>query len=233
MRFGSERDYESEDLGKFGLGLKTASLSQCLKFTVATRQNPNRADISAYCWDVDHVSATNRWEILPVKAAEMHDGVRTHLKETTGTVITWERLDRILGYRSPMASRRASTFTPCAGNSKTTWPWSFTVFSLARCAASVWPSTSTRTRWPLGTHSPKRSKHQEARREILPHGGPQRQRRHHRRALRAAPPVAFLFARGLQPRVRPREVEQAAGLLRVPCRPHDSKRRLERFASAR
>lgn len=34
MRFGSERDYESEDLGKFGLGLKTASLSQCLKFTV-------------------------------------------------------------------------------------------------------------------------------------------------------------------------------------------------------
>ena len=101
MRFGSERDYESEDLGKFGLGLKTASLSQCLKFTVATRQNPNRADISAYCWDVDHVSATNRWEILPVKAAEMHDGVRTHLKETTGTVITWERLDRILGYKKP------------------------------------------------------------------------------------------------------------------------------------
>lgn len=101
MRFGSERDYESEDLGKFGLGLKTASLSQCLKFTVATRQNPNRADISAYCWDVDHVSATNRWEILPVKATELHDGVRTHLKETTGTVITWERLDRILGYKKP------------------------------------------------------------------------------------------------------------------------------------
>lgn len=101
MRFGSERDYESEDLGKFGLGLKTASLSQCLKFTVATRQNPNRADISAHCWDVDHVSSTNRWEILPVKAADLHDGVRTHLKETTGTVITWERLDRILGYKKP------------------------------------------------------------------------------------------------------------------------------------
>ena len=101
MRFGSERDYQSEDLGKFGLGLKTASLSQCLKFTVATRQNPNRADINAYCWDVDHVSATNRWEILSVKATELQDGVRTHLKETTGTVITWERLDRILGFKRP------------------------------------------------------------------------------------------------------------------------------------
>ena len=66
LRFGSERDYEDEDLGKFGLGLKTASLSQCLKFTVATRQNPNRSDIAAYCWDVEHVDATNRWEILRV-----------------------------------------------------------------------------------------------------------------------------------------------------------------------
>lgn len=101
LRFGSERDYEDEDLGKFGLGLKTASLSQCLKLTVATRQNSNRADISAYCWDVDHVDATNRWEILPVKPTELHDGVRQHLKETTGTVVIWERLDRILGYKKP------------------------------------------------------------------------------------------------------------------------------------
>lgn len=101
MRFGSERDYESEDLGKFGLGLKTASLSQCMRFTVATRSNPLRADINAYCWDVDHVSATNRWEIIPVRTVDLHEGVRQHLKDTTGTVVIWERLDRILGYKKP------------------------------------------------------------------------------------------------------------------------------------
>ncbi len=101
MRFGSERDYESEDLGKFGLGLKTASLSQCLRFTVATRHNPLRADINAYCWDVDHVAASNRWEIVPVRPAELHEGVRMHLRDTTGTVVIWERLDRILGYKRP------------------------------------------------------------------------------------------------------------------------------------
>ena len=101
LRFGSERDYEDEDLGKFGLGLKTASLSQCLKLTVATRQNAARADINAYCWDVDHVDATNRWEILPVKPTELQGGARQHLKETTGTVVIWERLDRILGYKKP------------------------------------------------------------------------------------------------------------------------------------
>lgn len=101
MRFGSEREYEAEDLGKFGLGLKTASLSQCLRLTVATRNSVGRADINAYCWDVGHVSASNRWEILPVRSSELHEGVRQHLKDTTGTVVIWEKLDRILGYKKP------------------------------------------------------------------------------------------------------------------------------------
>ena len=101
LRFGSERDYEDEDLGKFGLGLKTASLSQCLKFTVATRLNPNRSDIAAYCWDVEHVDATNRWEILRVATNNLHEHIRQHLKKTTGTALIWERLDRVLGYKKP------------------------------------------------------------------------------------------------------------------------------------
>src|SRR5262249_19703988 len=37
MRYGSRRAYRAADLGKFGLGLKTASLSQCRRLTVATR----------------------------------------------------------------------------------------------------------------------------------------------------------------------------------------------------
>ena len=101
LRFGSERDYDETDLGKFGLGLKTASLSQCLRVTVASRRNPNRADITAYCWDVEHVEATNRWEILSIKSADLPLQVRLHLKETTGTVVLWERLDRVVGYKYP------------------------------------------------------------------------------------------------------------------------------------
>ena len=101
LRFGSERDYDDADLGKFGLGLKTASLSQCLRVTVATRRNPNRADISSYCWDVEHVEATNRWVILSINTSELPSQARLHLKETTGTVVIWERLDRVLGYKYP------------------------------------------------------------------------------------------------------------------------------------
>lgn len=101
VRFGSERDYDDADLGKFGLGLKTASLSQCLRVTVATRCNPNRADILAYCWDVEHIAATNRWEVLSVKASDLPTAARSHLKETPGTVVIWERLDRLLDYKNP------------------------------------------------------------------------------------------------------------------------------------
>lgn len=101
MRYGAERDYDTEDLGKFGLGLKTASMSQCTKLTVASRQNPKRADVATYCWDLDHIGATNRWEILPVPTQNLPPEARQHLKETTGTVVIWERLDRILNYKSP------------------------------------------------------------------------------------------------------------------------------------
>lgn len=101
VRFGSERDYDDTDLGKFGLGLKTASLSQCLRVTVASRWNPNRADILAYCWDVEHIEATNRWEVLRLDAASIPESARQHLKETTGTVVIWERLDRLLDYKYP------------------------------------------------------------------------------------------------------------------------------------
>lgn len=101
LRFGSEREYDTEDLGKFGLGLKTASMSQCVRLTVASRQNPSRADVSAFCWDLDHVEKSNRWEILSVRSASLPPEARQHLKETPGTVVIWERLDRILEFKKP------------------------------------------------------------------------------------------------------------------------------------
>ncbi|KKO20249.1 MAG: hypothetical protein DCC43_05765 [Candidatus Brocadia sp.] len=101
MRYGAEREYEKEDLGKFGLGLKTASLSQCQRLSIASRNNPARADITAYCWDMAHIEKTNRWEILPLERNGIGPAIREPLKETTGTVVLWQRLNRILGYKHP------------------------------------------------------------------------------------------------------------------------------------
>lgn len=101
MRYGAERNYEKDDLGKFGLGLKTASMSQCQCLSVASRWNPNRADIAAYSWDLDHIESTNRWEILPIEKNELGNTIREPLKEARGTVVLWQRLDRVLGYKHP------------------------------------------------------------------------------------------------------------------------------------
>lgn len=101
MRYGSERDYGDNDLGKFGLGLKTASMSQCQCLSVASRWNRDRANITAYSWDLNHIQKTNRWEILPIKDSDLGPAIRQPLKDTTGTVVLWQRLDRILGYKHP------------------------------------------------------------------------------------------------------------------------------------
>jgi hypothetical protein len=109
LRYGAERDYEEDDLGKFGLGLKTASLSQCQRLTVASRTNPQRAVVAAYCWDLEHIGTTDRWEVLAVGPGENGPSVRLPLKDTTGTVVLWQRLDRMLGYQLPyglMARKR-------------------------------------------------------------------------------------------------------------------------------
>lgn len=111
MRYGAEREYEKDDLGKFGLGLKTASFSQCQRLSVASRTNLERADITAYCWDMAHIEKTNRWEILSLERNGLGPTIREPLKETTGTVVLWQKLDRILGYKHPygeMARKRLS-----------------------------------------------------------------------------------------------------------------------------
>lgn len=101
MRYGSERKYEEDDLGKFGLGLKTASMSQCQCLSVASRCSRNKAEICAYSWDLDHIEKTNKWEILPLERKGLASAIINPLKEGTGTVVLWQQLDRILGYRHP------------------------------------------------------------------------------------------------------------------------------------
>lgn len=105
MRFGADRDYEVDDLGKFGLGLKTASLSQCRRLTVASRVDSAARRIEVRQWDLDHVGRTNRWEIIDVAAADRPDHLIEPLERRPGTVVLWEELDRVLGYKIPWGER--------------------------------------------------------------------------------------------------------------------------------
>lgn len=110
MRFGTEREYEADELGKFGLGLKTASLSQCFRFTVASRIDKNTRRIEVRQWDLEHVESTNRWEIIDIPASDRPDALIEPLQNSTGTVVLWEQLDRVLGYKIPWGDRARNGF---------------------------------------------------------------------------------------------------------------------------
>src|SRR3546814_8157638 len=92
MRPGSRNpldDRDEHDLGRFGLGLKSASFSQCRRLTVLTRR-----DGQSCCaiWDLVEVARTNEWSI------SVHDDPSAvpwseRLGET-GTLVVWQELDR-------------------------------------------------------------------------------------------------------------------------------------------
>lgn len=102
MRLGSGgRDYAADELGKFGLGLKTASLSQARSVTVASRSNPTRRILDVRELDLDEVVRTDRWEIIHPAAEDRSEAAVTPLQDHTGTVVLWRRLDRILNLTDP------------------------------------------------------------------------------------------------------------------------------------
>ncbi|MDZ4783399.1 MAG: ATP-binding protein [Planctomycetia bacterium] len=82
------------DLGRFGLGMKTASLSQGRCFTVITKRR-GKAEPSIRRWDLEHVRTVNDWELLaePTPTAEQYLE-RIHGSKH-GTAIIVEQLDRV------------------------------------------------------------------------------------------------------------------------------------------
>ncbi len=99
MRPGTRSPLETReplDLGRFGLGLKTASFSQCRRLTVVSRRA--RA-VSCVVWDLDTVANRDRW-IVEVPANP--DQVRwVNRLQNDGTLVVWEKLDRLLGSNRP------------------------------------------------------------------------------------------------------------------------------------
>lgn len=87
----SETRRES-DLGRFGLGLKTASLSQCRQLTIATKKN---AVLTLLRWDLDYVIESGRWLVLEPSEEEAHSLLGWNLLDDVrhGTLICWEDLD--------------------------------------------------------------------------------------------------------------------------------------------
>ena len=100
MRIGSRSPRETReptDLGRYGLGLKTASISQARSLTVATHIGKGRG-IHTRRWDLDHLAITGAWELLNVSVESIAGSKvdRLSLLEH-GTLVVWEKLDRLVG----------------------------------------------------------------------------------------------------------------------------------------
>ena len=98
MRLGERSPLEeraASDLGRFGLGLKTASFSQCRRLTVATVQE---TDLNILRWDLDYLANAQDggWHLLE----GAHPGSEIFLESLStigsGTLVVWEVLDRIV-----------------------------------------------------------------------------------------------------------------------------------------
>ena len=65
---GTTGNREDSDLGRFGLGLKTASLSQARCLTVITKQ---AGTITALRWDIDFVQDKGQWLLLVLEETDL------------------------------------------------------------------------------------------------------------------------------------------------------------------
>lgn len=96
MQYGSQSplEYRDEnDLGRYGLGMKTASLSQCRVLTVLTKKH---GELSGAQWNLDHVKATGTWSLILLEEDEM-TSLPCYSKMQTlesGTLVIWQELDK-------------------------------------------------------------------------------------------------------------------------------------------
>lgn len=98
MRYGADPNMvrSADDLGRFGLGMKMASLSQCRRLTVISKTG---AGYAACRWDLDRVIETDQWTLQLLSLEEIDDCPQMYMLKTLGhgTLVIWENLDKIKG----------------------------------------------------------------------------------------------------------------------------------------
>ena len=97
MRYGSSNPREirrENDLGRFGLGMKSASLSQCRKLIVTSKYKGN---ISSFSWDLDLIESRDDWALIEYDDLEIRQLKDINLLENhkSGTMVSWYGFDKL------------------------------------------------------------------------------------------------------------------------------------------
>lgn len=97
LRFGSRGPADTRDefdLGRFGLGLKSASLSQCRRLVVVSKHN---GILSCFSWDLDEVIKSGEWSVLEYSQEEIEQlpSIGLFNLVESGTYVLLQNFDRI------------------------------------------------------------------------------------------------------------------------------------------
>lgn len=91
---GNPRQQRSpQDLGRFGLGLKTASFSQCRSLTVVSNGDDQTCGAE---WDLDRIDAADDWVLIILDEADMRALPHVDRLGSRGTAVIWQKLDRLM-----------------------------------------------------------------------------------------------------------------------------------------
>ena len=103
MRLGTDTSYQEADLGKFGMGMKTASLSHCNTLTIISKKR--NSPITAFRWDMTHIKKSGEWTLFQLTKNEISELLKKENLEigTKGTIILWDDLFKL--------NREYSSFT--------------------------------------------------------------------------------------------------------------------------
>lgn len=97
MRYGStacEDTRSDDDLGRFGLGLKAASLSQCRILSVVSKKN---GKTSAFQWNYNHILKSGEWDLIILSKEEQKilPNYNVFKEQANGTLVVWQDFDVI------------------------------------------------------------------------------------------------------------------------------------------
>lgn len=82
----------ADDLGRFGLGLKTASFSQARKFAVISKRSDYKT--SLWSWDLDYVNLSQSWSLIKF-CPDKNSWIDKVDRLISGTCVIWWDLDRL------------------------------------------------------------------------------------------------------------------------------------------
>lgn len=96
MTYGSRVRADLGSLGKFGLGLKTASTAFCRSLSVISRGEED-SQIRKAEWDLDYVAQVHEWKLkMPEVDSDEQDLLEATTGSSTGTLVVWRKVDRLL-----------------------------------------------------------------------------------------------------------------------------------------